>query len=129
MNGRFLLDTNVVIDLLVDRDHLAERVAAADEVLLPVVALGELYYGARKSARSAENVGRVDEFAARNSVLECDVGTARLYGEIKSALRARGTPIPENDLWVAALARQYDLVLVTRDRHFRLVQGPRLEEW
>ncbi len=129
MNGRFLLDTNVVIDLLVGKDRLFERVAAADEVLLPVVALGELYYGARKSARSGENLARVDQFAARNAVLECDVGTAQLYGEIKNALRARGTPIPENDLWVAALARQHDLVLVTRDRHFGVVEGLRLEEW
>jgi tRNA(fMet)-specific endonuclease VapC len=129
MNGRFLLDTNVVIDLLVDKDRLAERLVAADEVLLPVVVLGELYYGARKSARSAENLARVDQFAARNSVLSCDLRTAQLYGEIKNAMRARGTPIPENDLWVAALAQQHDLVLVTRDRHFRAVEGLRLEEW
>ena len=129
MDGRFLLDTNVVIALLADEDPVKRRLAAADEVFLPVIALGELYYGARKSARSDENTGRIDEFAARNVVLGCDLVTAQHYAEIKSLLRAKGHPIPENDIWVAALAFQHGLVLATRDHHFDAVEGLSIEEW
>ena len=129
MNGRFLLDTNVVIGLLADEDPVKRRLAAADEVFVPVIALGELYYGARKSAWSDENTGRIDEFAARNVVLACDVATAQHYAEIKNLLRTKGSPIPENDVWVAALAFQHGLVLATRDRHFDSVEGLSVERW
>jgi tRNA(fMet)-specific endonuclease VapC len=91
--------------------------------------LGELYYGARKSARTAENVERVAAFAAAAAVLSCDAATAALCGELKAQLRAQGTPIPENDLWIAALARQHELTLVSRDAHFGAVRGLAVVSW
>ena len=63
------------------------------------------------------------------AVLPCDRATAARYGELKAALRAQGTPIPENDLWIAALARQHALTLVTRDAHFAGVRGLVVERW
>ena len=68
-------------------------------------------------------------FAARSSVLFCDLTTAQHYGQTKNALRAKGRPIPENDLWIAAIALQYGLVLVTRDDHFSLIDGLLLANW
>jgi tRNA(fMet)-specific endonuclease VapC len=62
-------------------------------------------------------------------VLGCDVGSAQRYGEIKDQLSKKGRPIPENDIWVAAVALQYDLTLVSRDEHFGLVPGLRAEAW
>lgn len=85
---------------------------------MPAIALGELYYGARKSAR-----------AAASAVLACDAATAAAYGEIKAELRARGTPIPENDLWIAALARHHRLTLVCRDAHFSSVPDLKVVAW
>ena len=97
--------------------------------LILTVTVGELYYGARRSGRVKANMERVDEFAAESMVLSCDVETAKRYGEIKAQLRKRGRPIPENDIWVAALALQHDLTLVSRDEHFGQVQSLRAEAW
>jgi tRNA(fMet)-specific endonuclease VapC len=96
---------------------------------LPAIVLGELYYGARKSGRQAENVARVATLAAAVTVLGCDVGRAAQYGELKAVLRDRGTPIPENDLWIAAIARQHETPLVTRDAHFDAIPDLRVERW
>jgi len=62
-------------------------------------------------------------------VLACDTETAREYGQIKNSLRAKGKPIPENDIWIAAIAIQYDLTLVTRDGHFTEIEGLATETW
>lgn len=59
----------------------------------------------------------------------CDEATARMYGEVKAALRKKGRPIPENDVWIAALARQYDLRLISRDKHFATVENLDVEAW
>jgi tRNA(fMet)-specific endonuclease VapC len=127
--GRVLLDTNILIALLAAERPVVEGVRAAEAVYVPVVALGELYYGARKSARVAENVERIAAFAKAAAVLVCDAETAARYGEVKAALRAVGKPIPENDVWIAAVARQHALVLVSRDEHFRSVPGLEIERW
>ena len=113
--GRFLLDTNIVIAIFANEASVLQRLGLAGEVFVASIVLGELYYGARKSGRSATNIQRVDTFAASNAVLACDIETAQQYGLIKDALRAKGKPIPENDIWIAALALQYGLTLATRD--------------
>ena len=76
-----------------------------------------------------ENVARIEEFAARSAVLACDTETARQYGEVKEGLRQKGRPIPENDVWIAAIALQYDLTLVARDAHFEQIDGLELDTW
>ena len=129
MNGNCLLDTNAVIALLADEASAPDRLKAAEEVLVPSVVMGELYYGAYKSSRWEANLARVDEFAVNATVLGCDIETARRYGEIKDRLRKKGRPIPANDLWVAAVAIQYDLTLMTRDVHFAEVDGLKTQTW
>ncbi len=122
MSGRYLLDTNVIIALFADESSVKDRLANAEEVFVPSVVIGELCFGALKSDRAKENLSRVDEFAANNVVLGCDIDTARCYGAIKNALRLKGHPLPENDVWIAAIALQHDLTLVTRDMHFKEIQ-------
>jgi tRNA(fMet)-specific endonuclease VapC len=129
MNGRYLLDTNIVIALFAAEATMTARLGEAEEIFVPSIVLGELYYGARKSSRVQANVTRIDDFAARNIVLNCDTDTAQRYGEIKNALRRKGRPIPENDIWIAAIALQYDLTLVTRDAHFKQVNSLQIEAW
>ena len=62
-------------------------------------------------------------------MLDCDTEIAREYGLIKSQLRQEGKPIPDNDIWIAAIARPHNLVLVSRDDHFREIEGFNLEQW
>jgi tRNA(fMet)-specific endonuclease VapC len=129
MNGRYLLDTNVVIALLAGQGAVRENLANASEVFVPSIVIGELCFGARKSARGAENLARIEEFAAANVVLACDTQTARRNGEVKNALRLQGRPLPENDIWIAAVALQHNLILITGDRHFAGIDGLSVVEW
>jgi tRNA(fMet)-specific endonuclease VapC len=129
MDGELLLDTNAMIALLAGDTAIRRRVADSTELLLSIIVLGELYYGARKSARAESNLQRVEELVARSTVIPCDSGTAVQYGIIKNALRPKGRPIPECDLWVAAVAKQHDLILVSRDSHFDHIDGLKLESW
>jgi len=129
MNGKYLLDTNIVIALFAQETSVQQQLANTTETFIPSVVIGELYYSAYKSARVAANVSRIDQFAAGNTVLECDTATAKEYGQIKNGLRAKGKPIPENDIWIAAIAIQYQLTLVTRDGHFGEVDRLAIETW
>jgi tRNA(fMet)-specific endonuclease VapC len=129
MSGRFLLDTNIVIALFAQDTSIVQRIAEAEAVFLPSTVIGELYYGAYNSTRVEANLARIEEFTASNTVLVCDITTAHLYGQIKHVLRQKGRPIPENDIWIAAIAQQYQLTLVSRDEHFREVDGLLVESW
>jgi tRNA(fMet)-specific endonuclease VapC len=129
MTGKVLLDTNIVIALFADEASVKQQLAIVGEIFIPSIVLGELYYGARKSARAEQNIARIDEFAAGNTVLLCDTTTARQYGVIKAQLQVKGKPIPENDIWIAAIAEQHQLALVTRDSHFQHIDGLVIEQW
>ncbi len=81
------------------------------------------------STQSKQNIHRIEEFAKQCSVLNCDESTSLLYGKVKSSLKIIGKPIPENDIWIAALVIQHKLKLATRDRHFDFIEGLEKEEW
>jgi tRNA(fMet)-specific endonuclease VapC len=123
-----LLDTNIVIAIL-NQDNAVETKLADKTVFLASIVLGELYYGARKSGRIDANIQKVDQFAADYPILNCTKQTAEHYGDLKRWLESKGRPIPENDIWIAALALERDLTLVTRDDHFRLIDNLRTERW
>ena len=129
VSGRWLLDTNIVIALLARDPAVLRHLQEVDEVFVPCIVLGELYFGAGKSSQVKRNTLRIDQFVVANAILGCDSETARMYGQIKAVLRAKGQPIPENDIWISAIARQYDLTLATRDVHFDQVDGLQVESW
>lgn len=129
MNGRYLLDTNIIIGLFAGDESVVKSLEQANAVFVASVVLGELYFGALKSQRIQENLARIDEFAADCSVLNVDSETATRYGEIKNSLRSKGRPIPENDIWIAAVALQHDLVLITRDEHFSAIGELATDSW
>ncbi|MCE9552666.1 MAG: type II toxin-antitoxin system VapC family toxin [Planctomycetes bacterium] len=129
MPGRYLLDTNVVIAIFAGELPATEALGLAEEVFLPSIVLGELLFGALKSSRSADNVSRISDFTQASVVLPCDAATAYEYAVIKSQLQAKGQPIPENDIWVAAIARQFGLVLASRDEHFAHINHLQIENW
>ena len=129
MNGSYLLDTNIVIALFANDSGVLRQLSAASQIFIPSIVLGELYYGANKSAHSKSNRIHIDNFALKSVVLVCDTDTARHYGQIKDHLRAKGNPIPENDIWIAAIAKQYRLTLVSRDKHFQVIKEIKMEQW
>ena len=98
MNGKYLLDTNIIIALFAKDSIVLRELAKASEVFVLAIALGELFYGAAKSNQAAANNARIEEFAAEAAVLASDASTAREYGRIKNDLRGKGRPIPENDI-------------------------------
>ena len=129
MNGKFLLDTNILIALFANDEAVTSHLAEAEEVFIPNVAVGELFYGAWKSARTQENLQRIEDLIAETPVLGCGVETARLYGRIKNSLRLKGHLIPENDIWIAAIALEHNLTLVTRDAHFAEIADLQTTAW
>jgi tRNA(fMet)-specific endonuclease VapC len=129
MAGRFLLDTSVVVALLRNDEHVRAKLAVADEVLLPSIAAGELLYGAALSANAVANAVIVESVISSTVMLPCDLETARHYAAIKKALRDKGKPIPENDIWIAAIAIQHGLALATRDIHFSEVSSLLIAQW
>jgi tRNA(fMet)-specific endonuclease VapC len=129
VNGKFLLDTNIVIALFAGEQPVLDHLKDANEIFIPSIVIGELSYGAQKSGQTSKNLQRIETFVASNAVLSCDAVTGFHYGNIKEHLRQKGKPIPENDIWIAAIAIQYDCVLVSRDEHFSHVQGVTVECW
>lgn len=129
MSGERILDTNIVIGFLIDEPAVIRRLDADPEVMIPIVVLGELFYGACKSRHKRENTDRIVRLASEYPILLCDVQTSEFFGQIKQELEAKGRPIPDHDIWVAALARQHKLTVVSRDAHFREVDGLDVEEW
>jgi tRNA(fMet)-specific endonuclease VapC len=75
------------------------------------------------------NLLDVEILALSGAAIACDIGTARIYGRIRHELRAKGRPIPVNDTWIAAIALQHDLTLLTRDEHFKAVDHLPLQSW
>ena len=119
------LDTNAYSGFMRDAPSVVGTLRTAREIHLPLIVLGELLAGFAAGKRAEANRHQLARFMAspRVSVLNPDQGTARHYADIYAALRASGHPIPTNDLWIAALARQHRLSLLTFDSHFAAVPG------
>jgi tRNA(fMet)-specific endonuclease VapC len=128
-NGNVVLDTNIAIAFMAGDRLICQRVAESEQVILSIVVVGELYFGAHRSGRLEHNLKRAEELAANSEVVDVTMETARNYGVIKTALRRKGTPIPDNDIWIAALAQQFGAVVATRDSHFDAVDGLAVARW
>jgi tRNA(fMet)-specific endonuclease VapC len=127
--GSVLLDTNVVVAHFRNDPDLTTLLKAAKATYVPWVVLGELHYGARRAQRREAQLTLIREFLQTAIILTPDEKTSEQYGEVKAELAAIGKLIPDNDIWIAALARQYDLPLVSRDAHFGAVSGLRVLRW
>lgn len=129
MSGRLLLDTNIVIAVLNGDETIPPRLDAAEIVGISVTVIGELLYGAKKSRHVQDNINKIKRFMHRCSIFSVNEDTAEFYSTIKAELTKKGNPIPENDIWIAATARQNNLTLVTGDGHFDKVQHLITEKW
>lgn len=124
-----LLDSSVVIRHFRLGGETSTRLESFTELYLPSIALGELYAGACRSARPDKNLAQIEEFLASVTVLPSDEAVALHYGRISAGLAAKGTPIPQNDMWIAACAMQWNLTLATTDQHYSLIEGLSYEMW
>ncbi len=121
------LDTNVAIALLRGQTHLLENAGGLlTACVLPVVVAGELLFGAQNSGRPAQNLISYRQFIHDLRPLLLDGLAAEYYAEIRLALKQKGRPIPENDMWIAAICRANDVPLLTFDKHFAEVPGLQL---
>lgn len=126
---RIAVDTNRYRDFCAGVPEAVGHFRAAERIFLPFVTLGELRAGFLCATRSEQNERVLARFLSRPrvAVLYADEDTTRHYGQIFRQLRQQGTPIPRNDIWIAALVEQHGLLLYSRDVHFdTLPQLPRL---
>ncbi len=128
MASEYLLDTNIV-SAFIDEEAAVVSQVRANSVFISSTVLGELYFGVYKSGRVAVNLARVEVVERSIVSVDCDAGIAKIYGNLRNQLQKKGRPIPENDIWIAAIALQHDLSLATRDAHFGAVDGLKLEIW
>jgi len=129
MSGnRYLLDSNVIIDVFRGDAKTIGRMQGIEEIYVPAIVIGELYYGAHKSNQIQRRIAEVEQLQTMVTVLEVNATTAQLYGKIKAQLYTQGSPIPENDLWIAAIATEHAMILITRDAHFEHVEGIKIEK-
>ena len=114
------LDTNAYSDGARGAERVVEVLTTADQIYLPFVVLAELRAGFTAGSRGQKNEAALTRFlgSPRVQTLLPDEPTTHHYARLFGYLRKRGTPVPTNDLWIAALAVQHDLLLVTRDAHF-----------
>ena len=129
ISGDYLLDTNIVSAILDAEPGLKSEASAGGSAFVPSTVVGELYYGAEKSGRRIDNLRRVERYVTGVNVIPVDHDTGRVFAQVKLGLRRKGRMIPENDIWIAAVALQYDVTLITRDGHFNEVTGLKLGRW
>lgn len=119
MNGaEIALDTNQAIAVLNATGDTARWIQSFTTIYLPVPVVGELRCGALNSGRPAQNLLRIEQLSARCHVLDVTVHTAEIYALTRLRLKQKGRPIPENDVWIAALCIEHDLPFATADFHF-----------
>ena len=120
---RVALDTNAYKEGGEGKSRITEILRRSEEIFLPFIVLGELRGGFAAGTLGKRNEAKLSEFlgSPRVKVLFADEQTSHHYGALYAQLRKAGTPIPTNDLWIAALVVQHDLPLLSADRHFGLL--------
>ncbi len=125
MEVAILLDTNAYSALKRGHEDLSDRLRHAETVVMSAVVVGELLYGFRHGTRLATNERDLDDFLGRPNTRLAEVTrtTANRYGKIAASLRSKGTPIPSNDIWIAAHAQETGALLLSFDGHFEAIDG------
>lgn len=127
--NNILLDSNIIIELFKGNSSVTDQFKSYALVNIPFIVLGELYLGAYRSSNPEKHINQINSFLSKCQVLNGDEETADNYGKIKTFLLKKGKPIPENDIWIAAVAKQYQLALITRDSHFNEIDNLEVINW
>lgn len=124
-----ILDTNGLSAVADGESELEPILRKASEVAIPVIVLGEYRYGIFHSRDRSRYEQWLAEYLPSFRILTVDEQTAVSYSVIRTELKEAGTPIPSNDIWIAALCRQFSMPLISRDRHFDAVSGVTRVAW
>lgn len=122
---KLLLDTNAYVALMKGHNGVANRIRKAERVFLSAIVAGELLFGFRNGSRCEKNMSELDRFLENRFVefLPVSYTTADRFGRIAALLRRRGTPMPSNDIWIAAHAIESGAELLSFDRHFENIES------
>ena len=126
MSGEACIDTNIAINILNNTGNTVRSIYSYDMVYLPIPVIGELRYGAYHSTKVSENLVKIDALEMRCTVIEIDSQVADIYGSIRAELAHAGSPVPENDIWIAACCLRLELPLISDDSHFDAVKSLRI---
>jgi len=124
-----ILDTNALSALADNHAGIKILARTLDEIAIPVIALGEFRFGLRRSKFRSQYEDWLKETLRVCRILVVDEDTASEYAIVREELRPKGRPIPSNDMWIAALARQHALSVVSRDGHFDSVPKVKRVSW
>ena len=128
----FLLDTDTIIYSLKGNQTVIQNLSnhQYDPLRISVISLMELYYGAYKSQKISANLAKVRRIEKAFDTIPADFFITETFGMIKSSLESQGNPLDDFDLIIAATALAHNLILVTNnEKHFRRVEGIKLENW
>ncbi|TAE19587.1 MAG: type II toxin-antitoxin system VapC family toxin [Bacteroidetes bacterium] len=123
VTDKIALDTNIAVDVLNAKTATITLLEAYNTIYLPVTVCGELLFGAKNSSKKVQNEQKYKDFIAQYEVLNVHDAVAEEYAEIRKQLKDKGNPIPENDIWIAAICKVNDVPLITHDKHFSHVEG------
>ncbi len=124
-----IVDTNALSAYADGVPQAVQAIDSASSIEIPVIALGEYAFGIAGSRHAQRYEIWLSQFLRLTLVLPVTEETARHYAVARGELKVTGTPIPVNDLWIAALARQHRLPVLSRDRHFDAVKGIKRLSW
>ena len=125
----YLFDTNIIIGLLKKDEIIVSKMNNISELNISVITIGEMLYGANNSNNAAFNFNLYKDFFKSCNIMNITEKTAVHYADIRYNLKTKGNPIPENDIWIAAIAKENNMTIVTRDKHLNHVEFIRTEEW
>ena len=120
-----ILDTNALSAWAEGLAAVEAPFRSADRLIIPSIVLGEYYFGIRQSLYRNRYENWLRQYLPLVEIAAVIPETADIYADIRLKLKQQGTPIPSNDTWIAALARQHALPVLSRDTHFDAVDGVR----
>lgn len=121
MNGKIIADTSAVISLFKGHEKAQIQFNQSEIVYLPSIVVGELYCGVYNCHNPDREISKIEKLIEKTVLLDVDYEAGKYYGEIINQLRTQGTPIPNNDVWIAAVAKQHNLPVLARDKHFKRI--------
>ena len=126
--SKILIDTNTYTSYLAGDKNILNALESASVTFLSIFVLGELYAGFKGGAHKNRNIKLLESFQGKTrvSILDATQETAEIFGHLKNILKQAGTPLPINDVWIAAHAMEVGAVVVTYDKHFTKIPGLRL---
>ncbi|MBC7399042.1 MAG: type II toxin-antitoxin system VapC family toxin [Mucilaginibacter sp.] len=119
--NKCFLDTSVIIHFFKSNASIIELLKTFQEVYVSNIVVGELYYGAYASSNATKHIQQIQDFLTDCIIVSPDLDASIAYGKLKADLKRKGSPIPENDIWIAAIAIEQNIPLFTTDNHFKLL--------